>query len=176
MKPMTKEKSSRLDPFEDTLFAMAAAKKTLVEMKQWLSARGVTISFQAISLFLISRRERRRQAETLRQIAAGLEPVAQAHAAFQTDPEPDLDTLIKLSRIIVFEHTIKLAAPPGPDRPSPKITNLILRYLAHQNKWETRKREIDLAERMRVARHPATPTPAPIHTISSDLNVYKPPK
>jgi len=36
MNTLIKEKPSKLDPFEETLFVMDAAKNTLAEMQQWL--------------------------------------------------------------------------------------------------------------------------------------------
>jgi hypothetical protein len=36
MNTLTKQTPSKLDPFEETLFAMDAAKNTLAEMQQWL--------------------------------------------------------------------------------------------------------------------------------------------
>jgi hypothetical protein len=147
-----KARPSRLDPFEETLFAMDAAKKTLTEMKQWLSAQGVTISAQGISQFLAYRRQRRWQAETLGQIANGLHPVAEAKAALADGPEPDLDTLVKLSRIMIFENAAKLLTEPQNARQTSQMTKMMLRIVDHQANREIRKDEIDFAERQLALR------------------------
>jgi hypothetical protein len=39
-----KTKQSKLDPFEETLLAMDAAKKSLSVMQQWLASQRVIIS------------------------------------------------------------------------------------------------------------------------------------
>jgi hypothetical protein len=111
MNTLIKARPSKLAPFEESLFAMETARKTLAEMRQWLAGHGATVSIMAVSKFPTSRRKRRWQAEILGQIASGLTPVGQAKAAFQNHPEPDLDTLIKLSRLFIFEH----AANENPD-------------------------------------------------------------
>jgi len=149
---LIKEKQSKLAPFEETLFAMDAAKNTLAEMRQWLANHGVTISFQSISRFLASRRKRRWQAGMLGQIASGLPPLEQVKTAFQTHPEPDLDTLIKLSRFFIFEHATKLV--PGSERvgPSAQVTKMVLNYINRQAKQGIKKSEIALAERKLVIR------------------------
>jgi len=143
MNTLTKQTPSKLDPFEEVLFAMDAAKNTLAEMKQWLSGQGVTISFQAISQFLASRRKRRWQADILRQIASGQQPFKQAKTAFQNDPEPDLETLIKLSRVLIFEHAVHLK----PGLMSSPTTNMVLNYINRQGRIESKNSQVALAER-----------------------------
>jgi hypothetical protein len=147
MTTWTKERPSRLAPFEETLFAMDAAKNTLAEMQQWLSGHGVTVSCQGISQFLISRRKRRWQRETLAQIAAGREPIGQAKTAFQTDPEPDLDTLIKLSRVMIFEHAAHLDVGPRSTGMAVQIDKMVQTYITRHAKLESQKTEFALAAR-----------------------------
>jgi len=152
MNTLIKARPSKLAPFEESLFAMETARKTLAEMRQWLAGHGATVSIMAVSKFPTSRRKRRWQAEILGQIASGLTPVGQAKAAFQNHPEPDLDTLIKLSRFFIFEHATKLV--PGSELvgPSAQVTKMVLNYINRQAKQGIKKSEIALAERKLVIR------------------------
>jgi hypothetical protein len=147
MTTWTKERPSRLAPFEEPLFAMDAAKNTLAEMQQWLSDQGVTVSCQGISKFLISRRKRRWQRETLALIATGRQNIESAKPAFQANPEPDLDTLIKLSRVIIFEHAAQLDVGRRSTGVAVQIDKMVQTYITRHAKLESRKKEFDLAER-----------------------------
>jgi hypothetical protein len=157
MNTLTKARPSKLAPFEETLFAMEVARKTLAEMRQWLGGHGVTVTIVAISKFLASRRKLRWQAEILGQIVNGLQPVAQAKSAFQNQPDPDLDTLIKLSRIFIFEQATKLMTGPEYAAQSSKTTKMVLNYINSQAKQGIRKSEIALAEKKLAAHAPDHP-------------------
>jgi hypothetical protein len=154
MNTLIKARPSKLAPFEEPLFQMEVARKTLAEMRQWLSGQGVTVSTMAVSKFLARRRERRWQAEILEQIVNGQQPLAQAQRAFQNQPEPELDTLIKLSRLFVFEHATKLMTGPEFAAQSSKTTKMVLNYISRQAKLGIKKSEIALAEKKLAARPP----------------------
>jgi len=149
---LKKQTPSRLDPYEETLFAMDAAKKTLTEMRQWLASQNVAISFQGIAKFLTSRRRRRWQAEMLSQIVSGQRPVEQAKTALQSNPEPDLETLIKLSRFLIFEHAIQIMPKPGCAAKSSQTTKMVINYLNRHAKLVYQEKEIALADRKLAVR------------------------
>jgi hypothetical protein len=93
-------------------------------------------------------------AEILEQIVNGQQPLAQAQRAFQNQPEPELDTLIKLSRLFVFEHATKLMTGPEFAAQSSKTTKMVLNYISRQAKLGIKKSEIALAEKKLAARPP----------------------
>ena len=104
MNTLLKQRPSKLAPFQETLLDMDAANKKLAEMQQWLADRGVVVSTMAISKFLTSRRRRRWEAQLLDKFAGG----NQTETAAKIGAGPNLDTLIQLSRFLVFEHSTKL--------------------------------------------------------------------
>jgi hypothetical protein len=164
MNNLIKARPSRLAPFEATLFAMEAERKTLAQMRQWLAGQGVTVSLMAISKFLTSRRELRWQAEMLGRIVNGQEPVEKVGTAFQTQPEPALETLIKLSRLLVFERATKTMTGPEFEAQHSKTTSMVVNYLRQQDRLGIKKSEIALAEKRLANRaRDAAPNPCPDH-------------
>ena len=135
-----KETKSKLDPFEDALLEMDAGKITLAEMQQWLSGQGVAMSLQGISHYLSNRRQRRWQAQMLERLAKGVAEDAELKGAFNTHPEPDLETMLKLARFVIMQQTMQLAAAPEITPQTYKTTKMVLGYINSQLKqrsgWE----------------------------------------
>jgi hypothetical protein len=145
MMTLIKEKQSKLDPFEETLLEMDAAKKTLVQMQQWLSDHGVAISIPGISLFLTSRRRRRWQRQMLDKIASGAQQVEEAKTGLQTHGAPDLNILIKLSQLLIFQHTSKVVIDPEFSSQTRQLTKMVLSYIKNQANLEVKKSDAKLA-------------------------------
>jgi hypothetical protein len=143
MNTLIKERPSKLAPFQKTLLELDAANKTLAEMQQWLAGRGVTVSTMAVSKFLASRRRRRWEAQLLDKFAGG----SQSMTASKIPAEPSLDTLIRLSRFLVFEHATKLGTSLESGRQSTQITKLVLNYINRQSKINSKNSEVALAEK-----------------------------
>jgi hypothetical protein len=155
MNNLMKEKRSRLSPFEEALFAMETRKSPLTEMQAWLAGQGVTITTVGISKFLASRRRHRWQAQLLAQVASGGQPAEEAATALQASPPPELDTLIKLSRILVFEQTSRLVITPELTRQAREMTKMVLTYINRQSRVEFRERSDSLTTRKAAALEPA---------------------
>jgi len=134
---LIKAKSSKLDPFEEALFDMEDAKKTLTEMRQWLAGQGVTISVSGISQYLSIRRQRRERDQMLEQIATGQQEHTQLKAAFVAHPEPDLETMIKLSRFIMMQQAMHVAAKSDFTRRSCEMTKMVLNFIKSQVKMRS---------------------------------------
>jgi hypothetical protein len=141
MNTLIKERPSKLAPFQKTLLELDAANKTLAEMQQWLAGRGVTVSTMAVSKFLASRRRRRWEAQLLDKFAGG----SQSMTASKIPAEPSLDTLIRLSRFLVFEHATKLGTSLESGRQSTQITKLVLNYINRQARIGCKTSEVTLA-------------------------------
>ena len=78
----------------------------------------MVVSTMAISKFLTSRRRRRWEAQPLDKFAGG----GHATTASKIRAEPNLDTLIQLSRLLVFEHATKVMTSLESARQSTQIT------------------------------------------------------
>jgi hypothetical protein len=155
MDTLIKQRRSKLAPFQETLFQMEAATNTLAEMQSWLAAQGITISTVAISKFLACRRRRRWREELLGKIAGAARPAEEARAALQTNPAPELDTLIKLSRILVFEQTSQLVTTPELNRQARETTKMVLNYINRQSRLVSKEKIAPLAERTAALRQAA---------------------
>jgi hypothetical protein len=143
MNTLLKQRPSKLAPFQETLLDMDAANNKLAEMQQWLAGRGVAVSTMAISKFLTSRRRRRWEAQLLDKFAGG----NQTETAAKIGAGPNLDTLIQLSRFLVFEHSTKLMTSLESARQSTQITKLVLNYIHHQARIKSKNSEVALAEK-----------------------------
>ena len=155
MNTLIKQRRSKLAPFAETLFQMEAGTNTLAEMQSWLASQGITISTVAISKFLACRRRHSWQDRLLGQIAGGVQPAEEAKAALQTHPAPELDILIKLSRILVFEQTSRLVTTPELNRQARETTNMVLTYINRQARLASREKTAPVAERTAALREAA---------------------
>jgi hypothetical protein len=143
MNTLTKTRPSKLAPFQEALLDMDAENKTLAEIQQWLAGRGVVVSTMAISKFLTSRRRQRWEAQLLDKFAGG----GQSMTASKIPNGPNLDTLIQLSRFLVFEHATKVMNSVESARKSTQITKLVLNYINRQSKINSKNSEVALAEK-----------------------------
>jgi hypothetical protein len=109
---MSKKIASKLDPHEPTLMDMDVQGKTLDEMLAWLREEGVTCSASTLSRFLESARSSRLQEKLLAQIASGAEQCAAVEKSFGANPPPELDTLIKLQRVLILNLSTQANADP----------------------------------------------------------------
>jgi hypothetical protein len=141
MNTLTKTRPSKLAPFQEALLDMDAENKTLAEIQQWLAGRGVVVSTMAISKFLTSRRRQRWEAQLLDKFAGG----GQSMTASKIPNGPNLDTLIQLSRFLVFEHATKVMNSVESARKSTQITKLVLNYINRQARIGCKTSEVTLA-------------------------------
>jgi hypothetical protein len=109
---MSKQRESKLDQYAGPLADMEAEKKTLAEMLTWLKAEGVRCSASTLSRFLESARQSRLQEKLLAQIASGAEQCAAVEKSFGKNPAPELETLIKLQRVLILNLSTQATADP----------------------------------------------------------------
>jgi hypothetical protein len=111
---MSKKIESKLDRYTEVLLEMEAATppKTLAEMQAWLKAEGVVVSPSTISRFLESSRQSRLQEKLLARIASGADQCAAVEKQFSKNPAPELETLIKLQRVLILNLSTQANADP----------------------------------------------------------------
>ena len=108
----TKKRASKLDQYAAPLADMEAAGKTLAEMQAWLKEEGCTTSAGNLSAFLAAQRQSRLQSSLLAQIASGAQQCREVEAEFARHPAPELETLIKLQRVILLNLSTAANADP----------------------------------------------------------------
>ena len=110
---MPKQKKSKLDQYAVTLLEMDDAKKTLPEILAWLKEEGVSVAPSTLSVYLESARRSRLQKKLLAQITSGARQCREVEAEFAKNPAPELETLIKLQRVILLNLSTQANADPG---------------------------------------------------------------
>jgi hypothetical protein len=109
---MSKQRESKLDQFAKPLADMEAECKTLAEMLAWLKEEGVRCSASTLSRFLESQRQSRLQDRLLDRIASGARQVQAVEKSFGKNPPPELETLIKLQRVLILNLSTQANADP----------------------------------------------------------------
>ena len=107
-----KKRASKLDQYSAPLAEMEAVGKTLAEMQAWLKEEGCTIALSGLSDFLAAQRQSRLQYSLLAQIASGAQQCREVEKQFGKNPAPELETLIKLQRVILLNLSTQANADP----------------------------------------------------------------
>jgi hypothetical protein len=109
---MAKKIESKLDRYAEALAEMERDTKTLKEMQAWLADEGVAVDQSTISRFLESQRQLLLQEKLLGQIASGAKQCQEVEKEFGEHPAPELETLIKLQRVILLNLSTQANANP----------------------------------------------------------------
>jgi DNA-binding phage protein len=108
-----KPRSSKLDPFAARLARLDAEHKTLAEMQTWLAGERVAVSLGRLSGFLEAQRSESAQERMLGQIANGSRVCAEVEKSFKRNAAPELETLIKLHRVLILKLSTQAAVEPA---------------------------------------------------------------
>src|ERR1017187_2875325 len=98
-----KARASKLDQFAATLMVMDGEKKTLAEIQTWLKEEGCMVATSTLGAWLESARQRQLQARLLGQITSGARQCRDVEKQFGKNPAPELETLIKLHRVLILQ-------------------------------------------------------------------------
>ncbi|HVU07654.1 MAG TPA: hypothetical protein VHG89_03830 [Verrucomicrobiae bacterium] len=109
---MNKQRESKLDRYAAALLQMDDEKKTIAQIQSWLKEEGCVVSAGSISNYLAGLRQRRLQDALLGQIASGARQSAAVEKQFSKNPAPELETLIKLQRVILLQLSTQANANP----------------------------------------------------------------
>jgi|SRR5579859_3330813 len=141
-----KERKSKLDPYAKTLQAMDEEKKTLEEIQAWLKEEGVTVVSSTLSRFLESLRQARLQKQLLAQISTGARQCREVEKQFGKNPAPELETLIKLHRVLILQLSTQGNADPKFLALANNLLQTAMEYTSGQTKARFKERELKLAE------------------------------
>ena len=145
---MPKKIASQLDRYAEALQEMelAVPPKTLAEMQAWLVQEGINVTQSTISRFLESARSSRLQAKLLAQISSGAKQCAAVEKQFGKNPAPELETLIKLHRVLILNLTTQGNVDPELLKLADQLTRTALEYTSGKTKAAQKERELVLAE------------------------------
>lgn len=141
-----KTRKSRLDQYADTLLAMDNEKQTLAQIQEWLKAEGCVISLGSLSDWLSGARQRRLQDQLLGQIASGAKQCAEVEKSFGKNPAPQLETLIKLHRVLILQLSTMGNADPMLLSLANDLLQTAMEYTSGLTKAKFKERELKLAE------------------------------
>src|ERR1039458_9262786 len=143
---MSKHHASKLDQFAEPLLEMDDQKKTIAEIQAWLKAEGVTVSTGRISGFLSALRQSRLEAQLLGRIASGARQVSAVEQQFGKNPAPELETLIKLHRVLILQLSTQGNANPEFLKLADQLMRTAMEFISGQTKAAHKERELKLAE------------------------------
>jgi hypothetical protein len=142
-----KSQSSKLDPFAAKLADLDAEKKTLPEICEWLLAAGCKVSPSTLSVYLERLRSERRQAKILGLITSGSRQAAEVEKQFARNPAPQLDTIIKLHRVMILQLATQSVDHPELIDITNQLTKTVMDFVSGQTKANLEKSKINLGER-----------------------------
>ena len=119
-------------------------------MQAWLKAEGVSVATSTLSSFMSSQRDRRCQETLLQQIASGAEQVKEVEAQFGKSPAPELETLIKLHRVLILQLSTQGNADPEFLRLADQLMRTAMEFVSGQTKARQKETELQQSERKLV--------------------------
>lgn len=145
-----KARASKLDQFATQLADLDAEKKTLSDICDWLAAEGCKVSPSRVSEYLERLRSRRREAAILSQITNGARQSAEVEKQFGKNPAPQLDTIIKLHRVMIMQLATQAVDNPELITITNNLTKTVMDFVSGQTKAELEKQKLAQGERKLV--------------------------
>jgi hypothetical protein len=113
-----KDRPSKLDAHAADLDEMFSSPEeggrglTLDQAREELRLDGVSVSCSALSVWWANRRQAKLQERLLGQIASGARQVAEVEKAFAGHNAPEIETLVKLHRVLILKLSTQGNADP----------------------------------------------------------------
>ncbi len=144
---MSKPKSSKLDQFAETLADMEKQNRTLAQMVEWLRGEGVTVSTSRLSDFLSDLRQEKVEQQLFGLIGSGARMNRELDKAYQENPAPDIDQLIRVTKSLVMSLQVKGAADPTMLGLANNMQRTVLDYTSGKAKFALEERKLDQQDR-----------------------------
>mgnify|MGYP007071578106 CR=1 FL=1 len=142
-----KSRPSKLDQYAAQIADLDTEKKTLAEICEWLAGEGCKVSPSSVSVYLERLRSQRRQAAVLAQITSGSRQSAEVEKQFAKNPAPQLETLIKLHRVIAMQLATQSVDHPELIEVANGLTKTVMDYASGLTKAEIEKQKLALSDR-----------------------------
>ena len=134
-----KKKKSKLDPHTEELERWFDEGKTLDQAREELQGRySLSVSPGLLSQWWEKRQQARMQDRILERIATGAQAVKRVEKQFAKDPPPELETLIKLHRVLIMQLTLQANADPELLKVATGAMRPVLDFVKEQGKTEDR--------------------------------------
>jgi len=149
---MRKQKSSKLDPFADRLEQWFTPKDkggdglTLEQARSQLKLDGCPVSASRLSGWWEARQSQKQQAALLGQITSGARQCQEIEKQFAKNPAPQLETIIKLHRVMIMRLATQSADNPELFEIMNALTKTVMEFVSGQTKAALKERELSLAE------------------------------
>jgi len=139
---MSKAKKSKLDPHSAELEAWFDEKVTLDDARARLLERfGISVSPSLLSDWWAKRQQQRLQDRVLDRITTGAAAVKQVEKQFAKDAPPEVETLIKIHRVLIMQLSLQAAANPDLLRTASECMKPVMAYLKVQEQRADRNLE-----------------------------------
>ena len=138
-----KAKVSKLDPYAERLQEWFLGGKTLVEAQGLLGADGCSVSLGRLSEWWSSRQSWIQGEQLIQQITSGANQCREVEAAFGAHPAPELETVIKLHRVLAMQFATRANVDPKMMEQAERATKMVLEFA----KLLEKRRVTDLDER-----------------------------
>ena len=150
---MSKKIESKLDAYAERLDAWFTPKDeggdglTLAEAREQLALDGCSVDVSTLSRWWSARQREKNQKELLGEIVASSNQCATVEQEFAKNPAPELETIIKLHRVLIFN--LRSAGRENPDmiKLADQCTRTVMDYLSGQTKAGQKEIELKHSER-----------------------------
>src|ERR1051325_3565561 len=142
---MSKAKKSKLDPHSAELERWFDEKITLEDARTRLQERySLSVSPSLLSDWWEKRQQQRLQDRVLDRISSGAAAVKQVEKQFAKDAPPEVETLIKLHRVLIMQLSLQATANPELLKTASDCMKPVMAYLKVQEQradrhWEERR-------------------------------------
>src|SRR4051812_19871189 len=132
---MSKSKPSKLDAFTERLDAwFGEEKKTLTEVQAQLKLDGCSVSRSRLSEWWEHRQSELAEAKLLGLIATGASQVKAVEKQFSQHAAPELETLIKLHRVLILQLSTQGATNPDMLKMADGCMRTVMEFVSGQTK------------------------------------------
>lgn len=141
-----KARANKLDPFAERLREWAAEGKTLQQIQAELLKDGCTSSISSIGDYLSRLRQEDLESKLFATIATGGRMNRELDAAFASNPEPDVERLIQVSKTLIMSLQVQGVANPKMLALANAMQQTVLSYLSAKTKAALEARKLELSE------------------------------
>jgi len=139
---MRKQKKSKLDPYSAELERWFADNLTLDDARARLqNLYSLSVSPSLLSDWWEKRQQQRLQDRVLEKIATGAQAVKRVEKQFAKDAPPEVETLIKLHRVLIMQLSLQATANPELLKVATKAMTPVMTYLKVQEQRADRHLE-----------------------------------
>lgn len=138
-----KEKPSKLDQYAERLDEwFGIEKRTLAQVQEQLQLDGCAVSLSRLSAWWQRRQSMRQEEMLLAQITNGARQCKEVEAQFAGNPAPEMETLIKLHRVLILKLSTQAAADPE----ALELVGRLMKPTMEFAKLQEKRRELELQE------------------------------